>query len=154
VLLIDYIISSSVYLVRYSKWKLDDSLISLKYRMADCEVLEEERQSNAELFTKTQVGCLLTPHVDVSGASHIASGEHDEVQHVAQDAQRANDGQDHAVGELSEVFGPRVFELLSEKRKDKSREKVDCIHIERIKEPARWKRMTGAWNPIRFGLRR
>lgn len=97
---------------------------------------------------------LLTPHVDVRGASHVASGEHDEIQHVAENAQRADDWKDDAVGELAEVLGARILELLQAKKEEKtfqsdlivstlSGEDAQRYHCENRIKGIEKKRMTG-----------
>jgi len=56
--------------------------------------------------------CVLTPHVDVGGATHVAPGEHNQVEHVADDAHGADDGQHQAVAVLPQRFGPRILHIL------------------------------------------
>jgi len=54
----------------------------------------------------------LTPHVNVGGATHIAPGEHNQVEHVAYDAHGADDGQHQAIAVFPQRFRPRILHIL------------------------------------------
>lgn len=57
----------------------------------------------------------LTPHVDVGGAAHIASGEHNQVEDVANDAHGADDGQQEPIAVLPQRLRPRILHILEGK---------------------------------------
>lgn len=62
--------------------QLDASLISLKYRVADCEIAII---FHWQIFYEKMV--LFTPHINVSRSSHVSPCQYNQIQHVANYAQ-------------------------------------------------------------------
>lgn len=65
---------------------------------------------------------VLTPHVDVGRPAHISPRKHHQIQHVADDSQRADDGQRDAVGNFPKVLYPWVLiQLFWGRKKNRSK---------------------------------
>lgn len=60
----------------------------------------------------------LTSHVNVSGPAHVASGEDDQVQDIADDSQATDGRQNDAVADPPEGRGPRVLQDLQIPRQE------------------------------------
>lgn len=90
----------------------------------------------ASVQNDARVRCGLTSHVDVGGAPHVATGEDNQVEHVANDAQGTDNGQHEAVAVFPQGFGAGILDVLLRKKERKNEgSKNDCqVESERMPE--------------------